>query len=234
MRDHPGSSLGKAPPSAVTPRIWPAAVIALAQLTASWGFGRVASTNIQISLVSGLLPLVSSLLLLLWWLAASRTPWRDRLAGAALYVAALALAVGSQQTLAMGGLLLTLVLPACTVTLALTLVSTRRVAWPSRRWLLALSLFLCAGAFCACRVDSIGGDLAPVVAWRWTATADERSAASPPEAAAEVALLPAGLAESDWPAFRGPARDGRVTDSAVTLRSDRPARELWRRPVGPA
>jgi len=216
-------------------RIWPAVLIALVQLSGAWGFGKLASINTQIVMVSGLLPLVTSLLLIIWWLGASRAPWRDRLAGAAIYIAVLALPAGLQQSLTMGALLLTLVLPACTLTLALTLVLTCRVTWSVRRRLLVLSLLLCSGIFCARRVDSIGGDLAPVVSWRWTVTADERVAAMPSEESAEeAALLPVEIADSDWPAFRGPERDGRLVDPAVTLLSDRPARELWRRSVGPA
>ncbi len=234
MHAQPGSRGSQVPPPSVSPRVWPAVLIALAQLLASRGFGAVVSTNIQIGMVLGLIPLASALLLLVWWLAASRTPWRDRLAGTGLFIVALASAVGSQPTLALGALLLTLVLPACTLTLALTLVLTCRVAWPSRRWLLALALLLCAGVFCACRVDSIGGDLAPVVVWRWTATAGERSAASPLEETGEAAVLPSQLADGDWPAFRGPARDGCVSDPAATLSPGQPPRELWQHPVGPA
>ena len=72
-------------------RIWPAVLIALAHLGAAYGFSRFASTNIQTAVALGGVPLVATLLLVIWWLAASRAPMRDRLAGLALLSAAVLL-----------------------------------------------------------------------------------------------------------------------------------------------
>jgi outer membrane protein assembly factor BamB len=227
-----GSEPGQ--PPTVRLRIWPAVLIALAQLAAAWGFGRLATTNIHLGLVLGLIPLVSTLLMLAWWLAGSRAPWRDRLMGAAVFIAAAALVACSQKKPVLGGLLLALALPAFTLTLAAMLVLTCRLAWRTRRWLLALALFLCAGVFCARRVESIGGDLVPIVKWRWTATAGERSTAVHREEPQGTAALPAKLTDDDWPGFRGPGRDGRVAATGLSLPWAEPPRELWRRAIGPA
>ena len=66
-------------------RIWPAILIALAHLAVAYGFLRFGTTNIQSGIALGGVPLVSTILLIIWWLAASRTLWRDRLIGFVLF-----------------------------------------------------------------------------------------------------------------------------------------------------
>ena len=222
-------------PKPVKLRIWPAVAVGVFQVAGGWLAVRLASTNVESGMAIGLVPLASSLLLLLWWITASRAPWRDQIAGAALYLLAVAAVVFSQATPAMGGLLLALALPALTVTLAAAFAVTVPVPWKQRRLLLALCVIVCAGVYCAKRVDEIGGDLLPVVSWRWTPDTEARSAAVSGLSVNGTAELPAEVAPEDWPLFRGRNQDGRAP--GVVFSTDwagKPPREVWRRPVGSA
>lgn len=213
-------------------RVWPAAIIALAHLIAAWAFSYFGSTNIHSAIALGGVPLVSSLLLIVWWLAASRAPRKDRWIGLALFLAAVAAVVFSQKTVSMGGMLVALALPVMVLGTVAALLVTYRMRWPARRWVLMAVLVICAVLFCAKRVDSIGGDLAPVVSWRWNPTIEDRSTMIPAEEAHGTANLPATAGPSDWPEFRGTARDGRVLGASFSTDWATPPREVWRRKIG--
>lgn len=123
-------------------------------------------------------------------------------------------------------------------------------------------LLTACSAFAFLRTDGIIGDAASQFAWRWTPTAEDKllaradlipTAPPPPVSVAPkapkaeapvpesksapppaVAIPPA---ETDWPGFRGPFRDGVIRSgrkSPVHVDWQVSAlRELWRRPVGP-
>lgn len=84
------------------------------------------------------------------------------------------------------------------------------------------------------RVDGFTGETFPILAFRWQETPQqkaERFQKSTAAGASPVAVSEA--TDADWPRFRGPHGDGVILD--FTLRTDwskRPAKELWRHPVG--
>lgn len=95
------------------------------------------------------------------------------------------------------------------------------------------------------RIDGWDGDMFPLLAWRWTPTAEERfrqSRAARPAAdaaeetnadVAEGESAAAEAADSDFPQFLGPRRLGVV--EGIVLETDweaHPPRELWRQPIG--
>jgi outer membrane protein assembly factor BamB len=214
----------------VRPRLWPAVIIVTAHLSVTIGIALFASVNTLNFVGYGGAPLIAALLLVLWWLLASRVPVLDRFAGLILLGAALGWIVWSQE--AFGVMLLMVALPAFTTSLVALLVITKRFTWARRRLLLVLLIATGTGFFTLLRSDGISGNLTPVLAWRWSAS---------PEAALEGAAaehtvaegLPQQPGESDWPEFRGPLRDSRVP--GVTFATDwqqSPPKELWRRPVG--
>ena len=215
-------------------RIWPAILIALAHLAAAYAFARLGTTNIQNAIALGGVPLISTILLLIWWLVASRTPLLDRLIGLVLFIAAAAAVIFSQKSTGLGGMLMALALPYMTIGMVVVLVATYPLRWPLRRWVLAAFLLTCAGVYCAMRVDSIGGNLAPVTSWRWQPTTQEQSEAVPRFEAHATAVLPAEAGPGDWPAFRGPRRDGRATGIRFSTDWSTPPKEVWRRNIGPA
>lgn len=215
-------------------RIWPAVLILFLHVVVTLGFRLWASTNIQQAVALGVVPAVAAFLLVVWWLAASRAPWRRRLLGFALPVAALAAVVLSQKSVSFGLMLLAYALPAMTTGIVIVLAATPWTPWRFRRALLALYIAGCAAVFMAMRVDSIAGDLSPVVSWRWKPTAGDLSEAIPSSSAQGVAVIPPQAGPGDWPGFRGPRRDGRLEEVQFAADWTTPPRELWRRKVGPA
>ncbi len=213
-------------------RLWPAIVLVLLQVAVSYAFAGLGSTNIQSVVGLAVVPLFGTILLLLWWLAASRAPFRDRLLGLAVLVAALACIVFSQER--NGEMLLVYAVPAMTIGAVFLLAITVRLRWPARRWIVLAFVAACTGLFSALRADTVGGNLAPLVSWRWSPSEAERSAALPLAEVHETAALPAAAGPGDWPAFRGPARDGRLTGVSFSTDWSTPPRELWRRKIGPA
>lgn len=98
------------------------------------------------------------------------------------------------------------------------------------------------------RVDGVSGEMFPKIAFRWSETAEERSAALLEEIEEGSGVVVSGAfsespvaserigplwksREGDWPQFRGPDRDGVVR--GVTIPKDwSPEKPLWKRPVG--
>ncbi|HNR37209.1 MAG TPA: PQQ-like beta-propeller repeat protein, partial [Candidatus Hydrogenedentes bacterium] len=213
-------------------RLWPAIVIAMAYAVAACGFRYLGSTNVQSFIELVIVPLAAVLLLIVWWLAASRVPLRDRLAGLVFVAVALLLVVFTQKR--NGAMLLAYAIPAMTVGSAIVLAVSFRLSWKAQRWMTAGFIVICTGVFMAMRVDTIGGNLAPIMSWRWTETEEERSIAIPHANAHGTAAVPAEAGPGDWPAFRGPYRESRVTGVTFSTNWSTPPREVWRREVGPA
>ena len=216
-------------------RIWPAILIALAQITAIMLFARFGRTNIHNGIALGGIPAVSFILILVWWLGFSRVPWRSRLVGFVMFCLAVAAVIFSQRSVNMGGMLLAVALPYMVYCIVLTLILTIPVHWPIRKWLVLLVLLVCTGVFCAKRVDELGGDLQPVVSWRWQQTIEERSEALSHAITQKTADLPETVTSEDWPDFLGgPERTDTI--SGITFSTDwsTPPREVWRQPIGPA
>lgn len=226
----PREATNPAPDRTSRLRLWPALGIVAAQYTLVFGLTYFGSTNIHSVIALAIVPAVAALLLIVWWLAASRVPWRDRLAGVALPVLALVLVVFMQHS--NGTMLLAYAVPAMTTGVVAILGLTCRIRWTLARWAAVAFILICAGVFAAMRVETVGGNLAPIVSWRWATSAQERSDALPQIDAHATAALPAQAEPADWPAFRGPARDGCRTETRFSTNWSPAPRELWRRKIG--
>ena len=208
-------------------RVWPALAILVVQFAAAQILSVFGSTDIHSAVSLAVVPLTAAVLLLIWWLFASRVPVLDRLIGLLLAGGALWGVSHSR-----GAMLLAFAVPAMTTSLVLTLALTSRLRWVAARWVAVTCVLGCAGLFMALRVDEIGSGLAPVVSWRWSPTKAESSAAIPVPEANGTAQLPAQAGPADWPAFRGPLRDAILTGTRLSTDWSTPPRELWRKPIG--
>ncbi len=232
-RDTKANPDSNRPCAKVKLRIWPSVVIVLVYFAVRLGISFFGSTNIHNVLGLAVAPISAALLLTIWWLVASRAPKRDRMIGLALFVGVLLWIVFSQES--NGALLLAVALPTLTTGVVAILVLTFWLRWPVRRWVLASSMMACAALFTALRVDTIGGDLGPILAWRWSRTAEQSRgplAMLPKSGGNATATLPPQAGPDDWPGFRGVARDGRVSGTAFSTDWSSSPRELWRRRVG--
>lgn len=218
------------------PRLWPAAAI----VAAMWGVikgGQWFAPGTMIQFMSGFFaPLVASALFALWWLLASRISWRQRWIGLALIVGlSFAATMLSHESMLFS--LLMFAVP-WTLTIIAGLLLLKFVSWPKRRWLPVATTAIIAGVAMMLRMDGLSGSFEPELSLRWEPTREEAFLSAVNQSSGsklkQFLLLPEALSATDWPEFRGSARDGRVR--GVTFPTDwetSPPRELWRREVGP-
>ncbi len=217
--------------STTGPRMWPALLIVIVHLATTWAAFVFSSTDVQTLIGSAGAPVVATIGLIIWWMMARMIRMRERLAGLVLLIVVHVLIVLIHKS--KGPLLLMLTLPVTTTGVVGLLLLTCRMTWPVRRWSLVIMLLGCAVAFASLRVDGVSANLFPLVSWRWTTTSEELAMLPTARPPAEPAVLPAQAAPDDWPAFRGPAHDGRVPATTFSTDWDKaPPKELWRRPIG--
>lgn len=229
--ESPGPEVPATPAQPVEPR--PGVLIPLAlvivELLSMLYYTKTSTTPFRTYMGIGVVPIVCTLGLLVWWLASRTIPWRQRFIGLGVTAAAVALPVLVSSPFAI--FLLVYVLPSITTLLIIALVATVQFSWEERRRVLLMTLALGSAFFCFTRVAGVDGNMAPLIAWRW---------AGPPELVGEqpgqgnrTATLAQTPEPEDWPAFRGARRDGRNMVSRFGVDwVAQPPKELWRRPVG--
>lgn len=184
-------------------------------------------------------PFLVGVLVIGWWLVASRARWFERLLGVAGLVAIVAIVQVLADSSMRGPPLIVMTIPLTIAAFAIGLIwlgshlSVRRTVGAL---LLAL---LGAGVSDVLRTDGVWGDFSLGLNWRWAPTAESRLLATRRNAASgnasKAAVDPAAFRSPEWPGFRGPATDG--TQHGIAFSDDwqsHPPKELWRIPVGPA
>lgn len=222
-------------------RLWPGLAIVAVQWQAVFGAGLIApATMVQFyGMLAG--PALAAVLLFGWWLLASRAPWKLRLLGSFLPLAAFALVfVLTDATARMA--LVVYGLSIFSAVFVLWAALARRWTAPARRTAMIVAVIGSLGFWPFVRSDGVDGDMNVDFAWRWSETAEERFLASAADgvpraerldaAPEDEAVVPADAAA--WPGFRGAARDGVVRGLRIaTDWQASPPIEVWRRPVGP-
>ena len=233
-------------PAAPPLRLWPGVLIVVLEWLAIVIPAWIAPVTFAHFMGWFLGPIVATLALFGWWLFGSRLPWPERWFGLRMFLAgALALLLLSHQSVGIFGLILQ-GLPAATTAWVVWLAATYSLSWPVRRNGLAVVLLLAFGAFTLIRIEGTNGALTAAFRFRWSPTTEDQFLAD--MAAGKIARVPApapaksGAADAaplvlqpdDWPGFRVPRRDGRL--SGVRFATDwdaHPPKQLWRHRVGP-
>lgn len=227
-------ALAVAPPPERPVRLWPAVVLALVQV-ACLTLPFLVELPAMVMMYMGMWgPMLATLGLLVWWLIFSRVRLRDRLLGLGFFII-VAVAAGMLRHSSMGMALPLYGLPAATVAVVLGLVLTSWLSWPVRRVIVALVVVAVWGGFLLLRTDGVDGRFASEWRWRWSPTAEELFQAEhrggPAAPVAQDYIL---LQKGDWPGFRGPDRDGRLTGvRLVTDWKASPPKQRWRKRIGP-
>jgi outer membrane protein assembly factor BamB len=184
-------------------------------------------------------PIVSLLLFLIWWLGFSKAPWSEKFIGLGAVIAAFALAAAfAHPSMGMGIMMYMPILLLVGWTFVLVMFRGNPGV---RRFAIPISLIPAVVLFSLVRFNGVTGEFDSEMSWRWTKTAEDeylasRSALKPAkktEAPAD-SVKPLTLAAGDWPAFRGPNRDGILR--GVKIRTDwnkNPPKQLWRSKIGP-
>ncbi len=221
-------------------RLWPGVAIIALQWSVVTAIRQIYQGTQTEFMTMMMGPIVGAVAVLLWWLFASRLRWTDRL-GIPLVCG---LSIGSILVLgdqSMGVMTIMLyTLPILFTAWVVWLVVSFPLGWPIRRAGLMLIFVLTCGYYLLIRLDGVTGQFAATINWRWTPTPEqifnaERAAAinAAPKAAVKDAQ-PIVLQPGDWPAFRGPNRDSRLTGVQIPTDWDKnPPKLLWRHKVGP-
>jgi outer membrane protein assembly factor BamB len=217
------------------PRLWPGAVIVALLWAALTVPGWIAPGSLMAFQLTFWAPMVAAGLFLLWWVLFSRAPWLDRiaipLACAAVGFIAISLCEPNPTVRLYAVLLYGL--PWAMTAWVGWLLLTPFLGWSVRRAVLPVLFVLAWGWLPLVRVEGVDGALNATLAWRWSDTAEDLFLANPPPKADSPAEAPT-FRPGDWPGFRGPKRDGRLTGVRIaTDWKQRPPRELWRHRVGP-
>ncbi len=186
-------------------------------------------------------PIICSALLLIWWLTASRARAWERIIGL-LGLVAVAGAVYPTLDASMQSpaplLIWSVPVGVAAFGLALCLRATRSSGIRTRSGLVAGLIAFAASALV--RSDGMWGDAAMQLAWRWTATAEERFLAYEFKRNQDPAFIPTpseqelGLASPEWPGFRGPDRLGRQRGTRFDPNwNQNPPELIWKTIVGP-
>jgi outer membrane protein assembly factor BamB len=182
-------------------RVWPALAITALQIA-----GIVLAPRLfEDAFLAGLAVIMAgALLILLWWLFFSRTPWLERIGALILMVVAVAAArmlvdpsiSGAGQGMLVYGLSLPVMMFALTVWAA----ATRNLQTRTRRIALAVTVVVACLPFLVTRTDGVGGP--NPIHWRWTPTAEEILLAQGEE---PVTPLPPAPAPAEPPKIETPA-----------------------------
>jgi outer membrane protein assembly factor BamB len=181
-------------------------------------------------------PAVCAVLFILWLLLLSRLSWKERLT-ILMGITISGIVIGQFIHSTTGVALWIYGIPLAMALSAVLLWIGRR--WTSRRrtWVV-LSAVVCGWClFLPARIEGFDGSYWPKFRWRWRESGELRLArdSSSPDAASNAVEPELTLSATDWPGFRGPRRDGRVTHAEIAVDwSSTPPRQLWRTPVGPA
>ena len=187
-------------------------------------------------------PFLIGLLVMLWWLFASRGRWFERILG----VVGLVGAVGLEQTFChhsmRGPLLIVMTIPMAIAGLAIGgILFGRKLS--IQRTLLAIGLAALGAGFSALvRTDGVWGDFSFGFDWRWKPTAEQLAIREIRQAEkiankdnVQTDAILESLRSAPWPIFRGP--QGNSAQSGTRLSDDwnaNPPQEIWRKRIGPA
>ena len=222
-------------------RTWPAVTLAALMLGARFGPRLFEENASRYWMVAVFGPTLCGLLILIWWLAASRATWRERIFGFLGVIAAAACTVALVHPTMRGPGTNYFTLPMGLLLFALAAALLKKSP-PVRRT--GTAVLLAFGGFAVSmlfRTDGMTGDYQFALRWRWKPTAEEsmlaaRKTEGPPAAAQSdrAAMMTDALTNPEWPGFRGADRAGH--SSAPKIATDwgaHPPEQLWKVAVGP-
>lgn len=220
-------------------RVWPAVVLAI--LYWSWILG---SQRLELPIFGRFLGQLAAsalflVLFLAWWWTRRGVPRRTRAAATGILVLGW-LIVGIFAHPSMGGASTLMGPLGGVLTIWAAALALGRRVFPARgQAVLLLVIALAWVPYLLLRVDDLTGALQGRLRPRWAPVPEQaflqeraaRGPAAPPAPAGPSVVLVPG----DWPAYRGPGRDGVVRGETVaTDWKDRPPKLVWRKRVGPA
>ncbi len=191
--------------------------------------------------VGAMAPIGGGLLILLWWLFASRAPWAERLLGVVGMSFAGALAYfGSHVSMQNPATMLMLTVPMGIAGFVLGVMLTRHddARWRGSFAFIVSLLFFTFSLLL--RSSGMWGDAKLELLWRWEKTTEEQLVDStqlqeePPGESIEQEQGESVFEAPEWPGFRGENRNSRYIGASIDPDwTQSPPQLLWKNPIGP-
>ena len=221
-------------------RVWPAVILVALMIITRFVPKFLEGGLAKYWMFAMLGPMVCCLLLVIWWLAASRATWKERVFGFLGLAAVFAMVMMLVEPLMRGPGTIYITLPmglSAFVAGAAFFQKRRPLARTSAALLLAAAGF---GFSVLLRNDGMNGEYQLTLHWRWAPTAEEKMlAARTTSSAAPKLKMPSietnlALANPAWPGFRGADRSGSGHGPMIATNwSEHRPKQLWKVPVGP-
>jgi len=155
-------------------RLWPGVVIVIVQWLFWFVVPVVAPEAVLIAVIGGV---VGGLAVVVWWVFFSRAPWSERLGAIVLMIVAVIatrpILDESIQAGIDGMMFFIYVIPGLSLALVAGAVAGRRLSAGARRAAMIAAILLACGVWTLLRTDGFRVGRAQL-AWRWTATSEER------------------------------------------------------------
>ncbi|HET6251569.1 MAG TPA: PQQ-binding-like beta-propeller repeat protein [Tepidisphaeraceae bacterium] len=230
------------PRPAPRPRIWPGVAIVILQ----WLIIKIPAYLWPQTMAHFMCmfwgPIAGFVAILIWWLGFSRFPWPVRRLGLIPLLLEPVLGfVAAHPSMRMG--MSVIALPVATsVFVGWVVIAEYLLRGKMLRAGLVIAPLLAWGFFTLLRMDGLTGSIHAETSWRFGPTAEEKflaKIAKDPSLAGKMssATKPSELTLSpgDWPAFRGPNRDGKLTGVTLTQTdwTNHPPKLAWKHLIGP-
>lgn len=236
-KDSNSTEAAKKAPRWLPLRIWPAALLLVGMIV----FRSLPSmiedgpANLWMSAAFG--PALCSLLVLIWWIAASRATLLERIIGFVGIVLALILTLFLIDASMRGPAVTVLTLPLGVAAFALGVILFHRELSFRRTVVGLVMASLGFGVSTLFRSDGMWGSFALGLQPRWLPSSETRilqSGSSRKKADASDIKLAEGLAHPEWVGYRGPNRDGQYHGSNIATNwASNPPQLIWKIPAGP-
>jgi outer membrane protein assembly factor BamB len=187
-------------------------------------------------------PFLVGLLVMLWWLLASRARWFERILGVLGVVGAVGIEQAVCHESMRGPLPIVMTIPMAIAALALGAILFGNKLSIHRTWLAIGLAALGAGYSALIKTDGVWGDFSFGFDWRWNQSAEQKALSEIRQAEKRTSSQPIDsqgvlgeLKLAAWPGFRGPQGDSaqrglRFSDDWTA----HPPQEIWRKRLGPA
>ena len=187
-------------------------------------------------------PFLVGLLVMLWWLLASRARWFERILGVLGVVGAVGIEQAVCHESMRGPLPIVMTIPMAIAAFALGAILFGNKLSIHRTWLAIGLAALGAGYSALIKTDGVWGDFSFGFNWRWNQSAEQKALSEIRQAEKRTSSQPidsqgvlGALKLAAWPGFRGPQGDSaqrglRFSDDWTA----HPPQEIWRKRLGPA
>jgi outer membrane protein assembly factor BamB len=222
-------------------RIWPAVALVMLMIVMRSLPRLLADMPPALMMFAIMGPLICGILILLWWLLASRATWRERLAGFLGLIISFLIVAGLVDPTMKGAGFIFLTVPLGMGAFTLGAILFRRSLSFRRTWIALLLAFCGFAISLLLRNSGMSGDYALELHWRWKSTPEEIMLAGKSEAPSSRTNLPESgtieqaMAIPEWPGFRGADRLGVHHGPAINPDWEtNPPEQLWKIAIGPA